>query len=95
MAAAPPDGMAGDESGAGFRVTTGTLYVQIEGLKTEVASLKTDIALVNQSMVAMAAAVTSQVTRTEKLEGRFNGMLVGIGVGIATALVAVFRGVIA
>lgn len=90
----PPDGMAGDDGGASFRVTTGTLYVQIEGLKAEVASLKTDIALVNQSMVAMATAMTTQVTRVEKLEGRFNGMLVGIGVGIATALVAVFRGVV-
>lgn len=91
----PVEGMPGDENGAGFRVTTGTLYVQIEGLKAEVASLKTDIALVNQSMVAMATAVAAGTTRTEKLEGRFNGMLVGIGVGIATALVAVFRGVIA
>lgn len=88
--------MADDDEtkgGNGFRVTTGTLYTQIEGLKTEVAGLKLEIAVLSTNMATMLAAITVGTTRTEKLEGRFNGMLVGIGVGIATALVAVFRGV--
>lgn len=83
-----------ERGGNGFRVTTGTLYTQIEGLKTEVGGLKTEMAVLSTNMTTMLAALTTTNIRTEKLEGRFNGMLVGIGVGIATALVAVFRGVI-
>lgn len=86
--------MADEENGAGFRVTTGTLFVQIDGLKTEIAGLKTEVAVLSTNMATMLAALATGTVRVEKLEGRFNGMLVGIGVGIATALVAVFKGVV-
>lgn len=79
---------------AGFRITVGTVFTAVQDVKTEVAALRTEQALVNQSVTNMLAAMTITNSRVEKLEGRFNSVLVGIGVGVVTALVAVFRGVV-
>lgn len=78
----------------GFRITTGVVYTAVQDLKVEIATLRTEQALVNQSVTNMLAAMTITNGRVEKLESRFNSVLVGIGVGVVTAVVAVFRGVI-
>jgi len=86
--------MTTDNGDQGFRITTGVLYTKIEGLEKEVASLKTAQEVANATMLAAIAGMTDNRTRLEKLEGRMNGVFVGIGAGVLTALVAVFRGVI-
>lgn len=79
----------------GFRITSGVLYTKLEGVEKELAALRIENALLNHSVSALVTSMGTQQTRVEKLEGRFNSILVGLGVGIVTALVAVFRGVIA
>jgi hypothetical protein len=79
---------------AGFRITTGVLYTKIESLEKEVAELKTELKVSNTTMLAAIAGMTENAARLDKLEGRMNGVFVGIGSGILVAVMAVFRGVI-
>lgn len=79
---------------SGFRITTGTVYEAVQRLERDVAALRSEQALLNQSVSNVLAVMANNAARVEKLEGRMNGVFVGIGAGVLTALVAVFRGVI-
>jgi hypothetical protein len=86
--------MANGEDDTGFRVTTGVLYVQLQSVKDTVAEIKTSQEVANSTMLAAIQAMAETRARVEKIEGRMNGVFVGIGAGVLTALVAVFKGVI-
>lgn len=85
--------MADDGNGA-YRITTGVLYEQIDGLKKDIAAMRTEVALGNAAMGALVAAATVDRGRIEKLETRFNGVLMGLGVGIITGAGVVITRVI-
>lgn len=84
----------GGPNGEGYRITTGVVYGAVQSLDHEVARLRAEQALLNQSVTNMLAAMASNAARIERLEARMNGVFVGIGAGVLTALVAVFRGVV-
>ena len=86
--------MSTEQNDPGFRITTAIVFQAVQSLEKEVAAGRTEAALTNQNVNNILATLVTVNMRVEKLEGRFNSVLVGIGVGVVTALVAVFRGVV-
>jgi hypothetical protein len=83
--------MAGEENGNGFRVTTGMLYEAQQATGRRIAELTQQIALMDARMNAVLEENKSLMSRIEKLEGRFSGILVGLGTGIIAGAIALFR----
>ncbi len=65
------------------RLTNREVYSEVMATKDIVREIRTDV-----------RELASLKDRVEKLEGRFNGVLVGLGTGVVVGLVALFRGVI-
>ena len=74
-------------NGEFIRITNREIYAEIRNNTTKIDNLGSTV----ESVVKLLEA---HDTRLEKLENRFNGMVVGIGTGIIVGLVAIFRGVI-
>lgn len=81
-----------DAQGAGgdytfVRLTNREVYAEVMATKDMVRDIKNDVRLLVDERNAMRS-------RVDKLEGRFNGILVGLGTGVVVGAVALLRGVI-
>jgi hypothetical protein len=77
-----------------IRVTNKDVYAEVIHTKDAVAALRQDMQNMMTENTALRSIVTANTGRLERLESRFNNILVGLGTGILVGLVAVFRGVI-
>lgn len=89
-----------DEQGSGdfIRITNRMVWDKLNELEAQLDGLdrRQDIILADSKNLrdTMGANVQTNTGRIEKLEGRFNGVLIGLGTGIVVAIAAVFRGVV-
>lgn len=97
--------MVTDTNGEGFRITIGLLYGKIEEQNKTIDNLGVTVARMDERMNTVLQDNGKLMEKIQKqdekyenrmtrIETRMNGALTGIGVGILTALVAVFRGVV-
>lgn len=83
-----------EENGVFIRVTNRDVYAEVIHTKDAVAALRQDMQNLMTEKLALEKTVATNSGRIEKLETRFNGIVVGLGTGIVVGLIAIFRGVI-
>lgn len=83
-----------DGNGAGYRITTAMLYDSISALQREVARLSTNVTLMDQRLNTALSERSEDKTRISRLEARMNGVLVGLGTGVAVGAVSLLRGIL-
>jgi hypothetical protein len=87
--------MSTDETNGGsYRVTTAMLGDKIDSLQRQVATMSTSIVLMDQRLNTALSERGEDKTRISKLEARMNGVLVGLGTGVAVAAVTLLRGLV-
>ena len=78
-------------NGEGYRITIGTLYQQQQEMSARIGELKQTVALMDSRLNTILSENQTLHSRLEKLEGRFNGILVGLGTGLVAGAVALFQ----
>ena len=76
----------------GFRITLGVVYEAVQAQGKAISALDTSVKLMDQRMNNVLQENSALRSRVSKLESRMNGVLVGVGGGIATAFIVYFRG---
>lgn len=84
--------MAESNNGAGFRITLGMVYAALQDQTAVVGRLDTTVKLLDQRVNEVLHENGELRRRTSKLEARLNGILIGLGSGIAGGVFFYFRG---
>jgi hypothetical protein len=83
-----------EENGVFVRVTNREIWQELRDTKDQVSAIRSDLSTILKENSDLREDILNQDGRIERLESRFNGVLVGIGTGIVVGLIAVFRGII-
>lgn len=75
-----------------YRITIGLLYTQQQEISTRLGALNTTVQLMDSRMNSVLEENKALRSRLEKVEGRLNGVFVGLGTGVIVGAIAFLRG---
>ena len=86
--------MPEDSNGSGYSIRVRDVWEAQQRLAEAVADLNSTMGRMDERMNEILKNNVKNDVRIDKLENRFNNILMGIGGGIFTALIVYFRGVV-